>query len=693
MDGRYLRNLTDGVEKLSGVGPAAQASYREMDIVTKSDLLALSPRSWEDRSVIRPIDQCAEGEYANTRVQVVRHEFFGGRSFAKRTLKVIVRDCEGARRQLSLLCFGRNFLEHTLLVSHFYYLYALIQQFHGVIQSTQFEVVPWPEEDAPPPQFGQILPIYPLRGSLTQRIIRRDVKAVLDSVPRFQDELPASARERFHLMDTDTAIRALHFPTSEDQRVQAQRSLAFDELFYLMWLTRRHRGEEADRTNRPSAPNKLELKCIESLPFHLTEDQMTSLKEIRSDLDSETPMNRLLQGDVGSGKTLVAWLSALHVLPQGRQVAFMAPTELLARQHANSAARLLEPLGIRLAFLTGSVKGKQRTELLEHIKQGEVDIVIGTHALFSKEVEFHDLGYVIIDEQHRFGVDQRLALTGKAKVPDLLLMTATPIPRTLSLTVFGSVNVSTLKTMPPGRKPVTTYLVRESSRERMYQSIGVELKRGHQAYFVYPRIDDSGQSDLRDVTSMYDFLKTEYPGVPAALMHSKLEEQEKVDILEKFQKGELRYLVSTSVVEVGIDIPNATCMVIEHAERFGLAALHQLRGRVGRSELQSYCFLVFGDDLTEEAKERLSVMKQTNDGFLIAEKDLAIRGAGDLAGVKQSGFINLKYASLSDIPMLEDVKTYLDEVMAKDPGLLSADHEVIRRTLDESPMYPVETAS
>ncbi|MFA7168002.1 MAG: ATP-dependent DNA helicase RecG [Sphaerochaetaceae bacterium] len=693
MEAQYLRNISDGIDTLNGVGPAAAASYQEMDVVTKSDLLALSPRTWEDRSVIRPIDRCGEGEYANTRIQVLRHDFFGGRSFTKRTLKVIVRDCEGEGRQLSLLCFGRNFLEKTLLVGRFYYLYALIQHFHGIAQSSQFEVQPWPEETTPPSQFGKILPIYPLRGSLSQRIIRRDVKAVLDGVTRFYDELPQAALDAYHLTNIDGAIRSLHFPKTTEERTVAQRSLAFDELFYMMWLTRRHKGGEKLRKGKASAPNKLELECIESLPFSLTDDQITSLKEIRGDLDSETPMNRLLQGDVGSGKTLVAWLSALHVLPEGRQVAFMAPTELLARQHANSAAQLLEPLGVRLAFLTGSVKGKQRSELLEHIKNGEVDIVIGTHALFSKEVEFHNLGYVIIDEQHRFGVDQRLALTGKARIPDLLLMTATPIPRTLSLTVFGSVNVSTLKTMPPGRKPVTTYLVRESSRERMYQSIAVELKRGHQAYFVYPRIDDSGQSDLRDVTSMYEFLRKEYPGIPAALMHSKLDEEEKVGILEKFQRGELKYLVSTSVVEVGIDIPNATCMVIEHAERFGLAALHQLRGRVGRSSLQSYCFLVFGDDLTDEAKQRLTVMKQTNDGFVIAEKDLSIRGAGDMTGVRQSGFINLKFASLSDIPMLESVKDYIDEVLADDPGLIKADHTVIRHTLEASPMYPLETAN
>jgi len=301
---------------------------------------------------------------------------------------------------------------------------------------------------------------------------------------------------------------------------------------------------------------------------------------------------------------------------------------------------------------------------------------------------------VIIDGQHRFGVEQRLALTGKAQVPDLLLMTATPIPRTLSLTVFGSLNVSTLKTMPPGRKPVITYLVLESSRQRMYDSIAVEFRRGHQAYFVYPRIDDTGESELRDVTTMFDYLQKQYPGVPSALMHSKLEEEEKMDILERFKKGELKYLVSTSVVEVGIDIPNATCMVIEHADRFGLAALHQLRGRVGRSSLQSYCFLVFSKELSDVAKQRLSVMKQTTDGFEIAEKDLEIRGAGDITGVRQSGFLDLKFASLSNnLDLLEETRDAVTAIMRDDPGLLKAENAIIRQTMTDSPVFQQPSAS
>jgi len=692
MEEAYIRGLEESVTTLSGVGPAARKGYEGLGIETKSDLLALSPRSFEDHSKITPIDAVADGGFANTRVMVLRHDFFGGRSFSKRTLKIQVRDCEGKGHQLSLLCFGRNFMEKTIQVGGVYYFYGQIQSYNGRTQCTQFELKRWDDPDDPPPEWGKILPVYPLHTPLTERNIRRDVTAVLSSVVHFKDELPEKVVTQYHLLSMDEAIRQLHRPQNMEKYDSARRTLAFDELFYMQLLTRRGHAER--KGNEISKPNKTELKLIESLPFSLTKDQMTSLSEIRKDLDSEEPMNRLLQGDVGSGKTLVAWISALHVVAEKKQVAFMAPTELLARQHADSAAALIAPLGVRLAFLTGAVKGKARKELLGQIADGNVDIIIGTHALFSKEVVFHNLGYVIIDEQHRFGVEQRLALTGKAQVPDLLLMTATPIPRTLSLTVFGSLNVSTLKTMPPGRKPVITYLVLESSRQRMYDSIAVEFRRGHQAYFVYPRIDDTGESELRDVTTMFDYLQKQYPGVPSALMHSKLEEEEKMDILERFKKGELKYLVSTSVVEVGIDIPNATCMVIEHADRFGLAALHQLRGRVGRSSLQSYCFLVFSKELSDVAKQRLSVMKQTTDGFEIAEKDLEIRGAGDITGVRQSGFLDLKFASLSNnLDLLEETRDAVTAIMRDDPGLLKAENAIIRQTMTDSPVFQQPSAS
>ncbi|MDD3902459.1 MAG: ATP-dependent DNA helicase RecG [Sphaerochaeta sp.] len=692
---QYLRGLKTSISSLSGVGPSAQKAYTELGITTFSELLLLSPRAWEDRSKIRPLGGIQDNETANTLVEVLSHTYFGMRNAKKRTLKIIVRDVSGeGDGRLSLLCFGRNFLEKTIRIGHIYYLYGSVNRHMGELQCSQFELVPATEDGDFPASFGKILPIYPLRGSLSQRLIRLNVSKVLSSVDCFEEELPASFRDRYHLMEMDEAIRIWHFPSSMEQHEQARTTLAFAELFYLQLVSRRRKGfGQRNLIQSPVVSTKLELRFIEMLPFSLTIDQITVLKEIRSDLDGDIPMNRLLQGDVGSGKTLVAWISALHVLSQGAQVAFMAPTELLARQHAESGAKLLAPLGIRMAFLTGSIKNKERKLLLKAIAEGEVDIVIGTHALFSKEVVFKNLRYVIIDEQHRFGVEQRLALMEKATVPDLLLMTATPIPRTLSLTVFGNLNVSTIKVMPPGRKPVITHLVNENNRKRMYQAVGVEFSRGHQAYFVYPRIDDSGESELRDVNNMFEFLKQEYPGISSALIHSKLDEEEKMTILNRYRLGELMYLVSTSVVEVGIDIPNATCMVIEHADRFGLSALHQLRGRVGRSELQSYSFLVFSEQLSDDAKQRLRVMKESNDGFYIAEQDLLIRGPGELTGTKQSGFLRLHYASLTeDLKLIELARKEADRILETDPGLITEENSLIREVLSKAPPFDDETS-
>lgn len=698
----FIRELAQSVATLHGVGKSAANGYETLGIKTLADLVLLSPRAWEDRSVIMPLGKLRrepDGTFANTFVEVVSHSFFGGRTARKRTLKIIVKDISGeGDGRLSLLCFGRNFLEKTLKVGRCYYLYGAVTHHMTDLQCTQFEMTPLPDDGTEPGNFGKILPIYPLSGALSQRIIRRDVQAIL-AENQFDDELPADLMSRFNLLPLDRAIRLWHFPSAMDEVSAARRTLAFTELFYLQIIARRRSfsipdGERALTGRVAKAAGELERKFIGTLPFSLTADQQTVLGEIRGDLDSSTPMNRLLQGDVGSGKTLVAWISALHVIAAGYQVAFMAPTELLARQHAEHAAELLEPLGIRIAFLTGSVKGKERKLLLDALAQGKVDIIIGTHALFSKEVEFRALRYIIIDEQHRFGVEQRMALLGKGEAPDVLLMTATPIPRTLALTVFGDLNVSTIHTMPAGRLPIVTHLVADKSRERMYRAVGVEFERGHQAYFVYPRIDDTGESELRDVTNMYEFLSSEvYPGVPAALIHSRLSEDEKVDILFRFRNGELRYLVSTSVVEVGIDIPNATCMVIEHADRFGLSALHQLRGRVGRSDLQSYCFLVYGDELSDEAKQRLKVMRESTDGFYIAEQDLLIRGPGEITGTKQSGFLRLRFASLTDdLPMIQVARTEADRILTEDPGFISGSNSVIRLVLAKAPPFDDEVA-
>lgn len=672
----FLKDLREPITKLDGVGKKASASYASLKIFTLADLLLLAPRAWEDRKNIVPVGFQGEKGYCNTSIRILRTSFFG----AKRILKVIAKDTSVEDgKSVSLLCFGRNFLERILLPGKDFYFYGLVIQSHGEYQCSSFEVAPKFLDDRYPSSFGKILPIYPLAGSLTQKIVRKNVKAILDRVTKIDDELPESIMQRNGLISYDRAIRLYHFPSSMEDVSKARRTLAFSELF-LLQLSSRRKTIHPSFVNILEGDSDLEKKFIEQLDFSLTPDQKTVLFEIKKDLSSGKSMNRLLQGDVGSGKTLIAWISALHVITSGYQVAFMAPTELLARQHAENAVKLLSKLGIRLAFLTGSVKQKERKLLLAELKKGNIDILIGTHALFSKEVKFKNLGYIIIDEQHRFGVEQRSALFMKGNRPNVLLMTATPIPRTLALTVFGNLNVSTIKTMPAGRLPIITHIVGEKSRQKMFSAINVEFERGHQAYFVYPRIEEEGNSNLKDVISMGKYLSEEvYPGVPSAVIHSRLSEEEKMTILRDFTAGNLKYLVSTSVVEVGIDVPNATCMVIEHSERFGLSALHQLRGRVGRSNLQSWCFLVFAENITDDGKERLRVMKESNDGFFIAEKDLVIRGPGELSGVKQSGYLKLHFADLTqDIDIVRMVRKEVNSLLTSDPGLLSAENSILR---------------
>ena len=691
----FVRELQQKIATLRGVGRRVAESYLNLGVLTYGDLLLLAPRAYEDRSTLTPLGNLPDGNYANTIVEVIAHSYFGHGK--KRTLKVTIKDISGeGDAKASLLCFNRNFLERVLRIGSHFYLYGQFQRSFNELQSSQFEMVPFANDGSIAGDFGKFLPIYPLSGSLNQRIIRRDINSILSQCEKFSDELPTDIMHAHNLIGMDFAIRFLHGGANSQEIHLAHRSLAFTELFYLLLISRRKTSMGNENLPRETVDVKkvrklspLEERFIESLPFRLTTDQITVLDEIRLDLASPVSMNRLLQGDVGSGKTLVAWVSALRAIQNNGQVAFMAPTELLARQHAQLAAEILEPLGIRIAFLTGSVGGKERKLLLKALASGDIDIVIGTHALFSQEVVFHSLSYIIIDEQHRFGVVQRLSLLEKGQAPDVLMMTATPIPRTLALTVFSDLAISTIRTMPTGRLPIITYLVADESRKRMYAAIGVEFSRKHQAYFVYPRIDSTGNSDLRDVETMFELLRTEiYPGVPSALIHSRLPEEEKVEILNRFRIGELAYLVSTSVVEVGIDVPNATCMVIEHAERFGLSALHQLRGRVGRSTLQSYCFLVYEQPLSEDARQRILVMKESNDGFHIAEQDLVIRGPGEVAGTRQSGFLRLRFASLTnDLPLISEVKTEVDTLLRTDPGLLKSQNAVIRNVLLKAPPF------
>lgn len=676
---------TTGIKTLTGVGPKACEAYKALGVESLSDLIGLRPRGYEDRTHRICIGNQKDSMLkTNTIVQVLSKSRFGK---GLNSVKAIVQDTENGVKG-ELLGFNRSFLDRVLFEGSYYHLYASQMPYNGFgrIQFSQFEVKPVREEELIISDMvlnGGLLPVYPLAGSLTQNTIRRDIKNVLSRTEEIENDLPEHLYEKYHLISRDSAIRKMHFPSCPNDITQALRTMGFTEVFYMQLLALRRVGGAMRR----AVENKvypIETQFVQSLPFSLTADQITVLEEIRKDMASDQSMNRLLQGDVGAGKTLVAWISALHAIAENRQVAFMAPTELLARQHAQSAAKLFENLPVNVAYLDGQVHGKSRTLLLKALKKGEIDIIIGTHALFSKDVEYANLGYVIIDEQHRFGVEQRRALSEKGRSPDILLMTATPIPRTLALTIYGNLNVSTIKTMPAGRLPIKTFVVGDSKREEMYSVVGTELQRGHQAYFVYPRIEEDENSDLRSVEQMYGQLCERYKGFKGEMIHSRLEDDEKIRILNEFAKGNVNFLVATSVVEVGIDVAKATCMVIEHADTFGLSALHQLRGRVGRSTLQSWCFLVYDSGISEDGKKRLSVLRRTNDGFVIAEEDLKIRGPGEISGLRQSGFTNLRYAALDDekdINMMKCAREEVKAILASDPGLIKLENAVVRKCI------------
>lgn len=661
---------------IPGVGKAAKADFLNLGISTFKDLISLSPRAYEDRREERRLNSSSTMDATvYCRIRIERKDYIPSKR-GGRTLKILAHDDDGSI--LELYCFNRDFLDKSLHIGSEYYISATVSKMRGIYRAGSFEIKTRAEELG----FGRILPVYPLSGNLSQKGVRRAVDYALSALSPIQDELPYALYEKYGLMHHSQAFYTLHHPKEIEDVEKARRTLAFTELFYMELETTREKNYV--RKGTPVITG-LEKRLIASLPFSLTADQERALTEIREDLDSSAPMNRLLEGDVGSGKTLVAWISALHEISKGAQVAFMAPTELLAKQHAENAASLLQPLGIRICYLTGAISQKGRTLLLKALASGNVDLAIGTHALFTDDVTFKNLRYVIIDEQHRFGVEQRSSLMRKAKDPNLLSMTATPIPRSLALTFFSNLDLSLIKTKPSGRLPITTYLVSERKREDMFKAIEVEFKRGHQAYFVYPRIEEDEDGSIKAVERMYEDLKEIYPSYKSGMVHSRLKDDEKIDILNRFKNGEYSYLVSTSVIEVGIDIPNATCIVIEHADRFGLAALHQLRGRVGRSSLPSYCFLVYSDGISDDAKERLRVMKQTNDGFIIAERDLAIRGPGEISGFKQSGFLKLKFASLvEDTDLIALAKKEAEKVSKEDKGLIKAENAILRKHIKEN---------
>ncbi len=657
--------LETPVQYVKGVGPRRAAGLSEAGIHTVSDLLGHAPFRYEDRSRFRRLDSLQEGEWALTKGRISSTGSFEGRRGGISVFELLLRDKSAA---ITLKFFNQPYLRKVFKEGLDLVVYGQVKRdAYGrrvlCFLNPECEILKADAEDSV--HTGRVVPVYRKLAGLPARSLRQIMFHIVYGLQGDSpDSLPTGLRKKLRLMTAVEALKRVHFPelrssdSAERDREMAalnrglsaaHKRLIFEELFRFqggLALMRAERvSQSKPRRVRLTEAVRRAIKRI--LPFHPTEAQKRVLGEIAEDMASSRPMSRLLQGDVGSGKTIVAAQAGIIAVENGFQVAIMAPTEILAEQHYFNFRHLLRPLGYGVVLLKGSLRTKEKREAAERIRTGEAQVVIGTHALIQGGVRFRDLGLVVVDEQHRFGVVQRGALKEKGGWPDMLVMTATPIPRSLALTLYGDLDVSVIDCLPPGRQPVETLRLTEAQRERAYGAIREAVKAGNQVYVVYPLVEESEKSDLRAATEMAERLDKEmFPECRVGLLHGKLKGSEKESVMAAFAEGLIRILVATTVIEVGVDVPNATLMVIEHAERFGLAQLHQLRGRVGRGAARSRCILIARDAGNPEARRRLDIMCETNDGFRIAEVDLELRGPGEIAGTRQSGLPALRYANL-----------------------------------------------
>jgi ATP-dependent DNA helicase RecG len=668
MAGREDDFLQTPVRYLKGVGPARAEAFAHAGLNTVEDLLFRFPLRYEDREHFVPVARVRAGEWATVFGEIVSCHLRLTRRRGFKIFQALVRDESGV---LPVVWMNQPFMRdvlrpHQLVVLHGKVAYDP----RGVLQLERpdHEVVTAEDRDTGRRvHFGRIVPVYEKIGNARAKLQRALVyEAVRRLAGGTSDPLPDSLRASFHLPDRATALADTHFPPPgtalevlRDHRTPAQHRLIFEE-FFLFQLGMLLRRRESDGDTKPFVPVPARAHAVFKavMPFRPTPGQRQAMEDIAKDMGRAQPMNRLLQGDVGAGKTLVALAAATIAMENGLQVAFMAPTEILAQQHYLTIGRLLEATRFSVKLLTGATPAGQRREILNRLANGSVHFVVGTHALIEEDVTFHRLGLAIVDEQHRFGVVQRAALRRKGLRPDVLVMTATPIPRTLALTAYGDLDVSVIRDLPPGRQPIRTYATPDTARDEVYRFLRAQVEAGRQAYVIYPLVEGSEKVDLKAATEMADHLAHDvFPQFRVALLHGRMKQDVKDRVMRAFAAGAIDLLVATTVVEVGVDVANATAMVIEHAERFGLSQLHQLRGRVGRGRHQSSCFLLYQAPLTEDAEARLRAMRETTDGFVIAERDLQVRGPGDLFGTRQSGLPTLRVVDLlRDGPIMESAR-------------------------------------
>jgi ATP-dependent DNA helicase RecG len=673
-------DLSTALTYVKGIGPGRAAMLEAKGLITVEDLLAYVPFRYEDRSNMKSVGQLAPGEMATVIAEVHSTKMSG---FKRRSLGMFeARFTDASRAILAGKWFHGGYLANVLAAGMKVALYGKVEfdTYSGELTMLhpEFEILSGDDDEGDSAlHVGRVVPIYEAASKVTTKMLRIFLHRILEAVPPQEDFLPPFLRQHLKMPDRWTAIRQTHFPPPDSDirllnnfRSPAQFRLIFEEFFWLECGVALKRGKARTLPGIAFDINDRVRERVKAmLPFKPTEAQKRVIKEIADDMKEPRPMNRLLQGDVGSGKTIVAAEAAVIAIENGYQVAVLAPTEILATQHGLYFKQILSKLGYVTLLLTGSATGREKGQLKKLIAEGLAQVIVGTHALLEKDVEFKKLGLAIVDEQHRFGVMQRLGLVQKGVHPDVLVMTATPIPRTLSMTLYGDLDVSVIDELPPGRKPIVTKHATDDRVEQVYSFIKRQVDEGRQAYVVYPVIEESETQAMKAAEKMYEHLSKEvFPDLAVGLMHGRLAPADKEAVMQRFKEGHIKILVSTTVIEVGVDVPNASVMVIEQAERFGLAQLHQLRGRVGRGAAQSYCILVT-EKMNDTARERIRTLVESTDGFYISEMDLRLRGPGEFFGTKQSGLPSLRVANiLRDAEILEIARREAVDFIAKPPS-------------------------
>lgn len=687
-----MKDIATPVKFLKGVGPSRAKAFKELGVETIEDLFYYLPRRYEDRKNFTPISQVSENANFTVRAKVLSSHLHV--SWKRRGFQIVTATVVDSSGKINITWFNQRYIVDTLKPGTDVIIYGLVTNYKGKLQfnSPEFEVVSDLESDADSLSVGRITPIYSTARLLSQRQIRMLIKHSLDEfIPYLKDFLPFDLRSRLNLSNLAQAIRNIHFPQDSTSLDSALKRLSFDDCFLYQLLMLLRKSNQKQRQAVALSPCGVLLKkVLSNLKFSLTASQESVLGEILKDLAKPVVMQRLLQGDVGSGKTIVAFLASLSAIESGLQVCLMVPTEIIAKQHARVLSRISECIekDLKIAVLTSSLGEKEKQILYTRVKNGDINFIIGTHALLSQKLQFKRLGLAIIDEQHKFGVEQRAKISQKSYGPNqgswahILIMTATPIPRTLAMTIFADLDISVLKELPPGRQPVKTLEFSQEDVTKAYEFLKTIVSKRQQAYIIYPIIEESEVLDLKAAKAMYLELKrTYFKDFNVALIHSRVDEKEQDRIMDEFYSGRIDILIATSILEVGVDVANASCILIEEAGRFGLSTLHQLRGRVGRSTQESFC-LVVASARTQEGRKRLEAIVSISDGFKIAEADLRIRGPGEFFGRLQHGISDLRIVDpLRQMHILKDARIQAINLLAKDPGLKLHQNSLLRDAL------------